>query len=65
MNQADNMDLANQSYYRRGARIMTQGLLSFKFEAEKETAGMTGLAGLPVYLDPAQVVGLSKSIQRH
>lgn len=44
---------------------MTQGVLPFKYEEEKKDTGMTALAGLPVYLDLAKVVGLSKSIQKH
>ena len=44
---------------------MAQGILPFKYEAEKETTGMTALAGLPIYLDLAKVIGLSKSIRRH
>ncbi|MBM3120413.1 MAG: IS1380 family transposase [Chloroflexi bacterium] len=44
---------------------MAQGLLPFKYEAEKETTGMTALGGLPAYLDLAKVIGLSKSIQKH
>ena len=44
---------------------MTQGILPFKYETEKNTTGMTALAGLPVYLDLAGVIGLSKSIEKH
>jgi hypothetical protein len=44
---------------------MAQGILPFKYETEKNTTGMTALAGLPAYLDLAQVTGLSKSIERH
>lgn len=44
---------------------MAQGVLPFKYEAEKKTTGMTALAGLPAYLDLAKVIGLSKSIQKH
>ena len=44
---------------------MAQGILPFKYETEKNTTGMTALAGLPVYLDLAKVLGLSKSIQKH
>lgn len=44
---------------------MAQGVLPFKYEAEKQTTGMTALAGLPAYLDLAEVIGLSKSIQKH
>ncbi|MDO9527882.1 MAG: IS1380 family transposase [Syntrophales bacterium] len=44
---------------------MAQGILPFKYETEKNTTGMTALAGLPVYLDLIKVLGLSKSIQKH
>ena len=44
---------------------MSQGVLPFKYEEEKNQTGMTALAGLPVYLDLAQVIGLCKSIQKH
>jgi len=44
---------------------MAQGVLPFQYEEERSDTGMTGLAGLPAYLDLAQVVGLSESIGRH
>ena len=44
---------------------MAQGVLPFKYEAEKKSTGMTALGGLPAYLDLAQVIGFSKSIQKH
>lgn len=44
---------------------MQQGVLAFKYEWERESTGMTALAGLPVYLELAQVAGLPQSIQRH
>ncbi|WP_041279548.1 IS1380 family transposase [Desulfobacula toluolica] len=44
---------------------MTQGVLPFKYEEEKSQTGITALASLPVYLDLAKVIGLSKSIQKH
>jgi hypothetical protein len=44
---------------------MTQGILPFKYENEKQKSKMTGFGGLPVYLDLAQVSGLSKSIEKH
>ncbi len=44
---------------------MTQGILPFKYESEEKTTGMTALGGLPAYLDLAQVIGLSKSVQKH
>ena len=44
---------------------MTQGVIPFKYEEEKSESGMTALAGLPVYLDLARVLGLSASISKH
>jgi len=44
---------------------MAQGILPFKYEIEKNTTGMAALAGLPVYLGLAQVIGLNKSIEKH
>ncbi len=44
---------------------MPQGILPYKYEEEKKAAGMTSLAGLPLYLDLASQLGLSESIDRH
>ena len=44
---------------------MPQGVLSYKYEEEKRTSGMTALAGLPVYLDLASVLGLGDHIRTH
>lgn len=44
---------------------MTQGILPFKYENEKQKSKMTGFGGLPVYLDLAQAAGLQKLINRH
>lgn len=44
---------------------MPQGLLPYKYEEEKRESGMTALAGLPLYLDLASVLGLSDSIATH
>ncbi|HAZ31199.1 MAG TPA: IS1380 family transposase [Dehalococcoidia bacterium] len=44
---------------------MAQGILPFTYQEEKKDTGMTALAGLPVYLDLARIVGLSKSVQKH
>jgi hypothetical protein len=44
---------------------MSQGVLSFKYEEEKRDTGMTGLAGLPVYMDLLQAMGFSEMIGRH
>jgi hypothetical protein len=39
-----------QTYQQRGAGIMAQGLLAFKYEEEKVEKGMTGLFGLSLYM---------------
>jgi Transposase DDE domain group 1 len=44
---------------------MAQGALPYKYEEEKTDAGLTGLAGLPVYLDLASVLGLADHIRAH
>ena len=44
---------------------MSQGVLGFKYEEEKHDTGMTGLAGLPVYMDLMHVMGLSELIGHH
>jgi hypothetical protein len=44
---------------------MAQGVLPFKYEEEKKESGMTALAGLPVYLDLATVMGLGEIIEKH
>jgi len=44
---------------------MPQGVLSYKYEEEKQTSGMTALAGLPVYLDLASILGLGDHIRTH
>ena len=44
---------------------MAQGVLPYKYEEEKTQSGITALAGLPVYLDLASVMGLSDHIHRH
>jgi hypothetical protein len=44
---------------------MAQGVLPFKYEAEKNRSGMTALAGLPTYLELASVCGPQASIARH
>ena len=45
--------------------MIAQGVLAFKYELEKSEAGLTALAGLPLYLDLAAVMGLSKSMEKH
>jgi len=41
---------------------MPQGVLPFQYQAEKRASGLTGLAGLPTYLDLIHASGLPKSI---
>ncbi len=40
--------------------MMAQRTLPFQHEEERRESGMTALAGLPVYLDLAHVVGLGR-----
>ncbi|OGP62437.1 MAG: hypothetical protein A2169_07530 [Deltaproteobacteria bacterium RBG_13_47_9] len=44
---------------------MAQGVLPYKYEEERNHAGMTALAGLPIYLDLASVLGVSDCIRAH
>lgn len=44
---------------------MPQGILPYKYEEEENNTGMTALAGLPVYLDLASVLGLGDHIRTH
>lgn len=44
---------------------MAQGALPFKYELQRQAGGMTALAGLPVYLDLAHVMGVSRSVKKH
>lgn len=44
---------------------MAQGVLPYKYEEERTHAGMTALAGLPVYLDLASVLGVGDFIRAH
>lgn len=52
-------------YHQRGDHIMPQGILSFKYEEEKNSSGMTSLAGLPTYLDLSYAAGLVDSIKKN
>ena len=44
---------------------MAQGILPFQYEVDKKPRGMTALAGLPLYLDLAHVMGLRRLISEH
>ena len=43
---------------------MAQGILPFQYALEQSSSGMTALAGLPLYLELAQVAGLMDSLRR-
>jgi len=45
--------------------MMTQGELGFKYEEDRQGAGMTGMAGIGPYFDLACRSGLVRSIERH
>jgi hypothetical protein len=45
--------------------MVAQGVLPFKYQATEQKSGATALAGLPVYLDLAQVLGVAASIRQH
>ena len=44
---------------------MAQGVLPYKYEEERSHGGMTALAGLPIYLDLASVLGMGECIRAH
>ena len=45
--------------------MLPQGVLGFQYEAERSRAGLTSLAGLPLYLDLVHSSGLAAAIRRH
>ena len=51
--------------HQRGEAMIAQGVLGFQYKEEQRAAGMTALAGLPVYLDLFAAMGLGKSIRKH
>ena len=57
------MVLVNKNYHQRGVTIKAQYVLSFK--NKKTNTERTSLEGLPVYLDLARVICLSKSIEKY
>jgi hypothetical protein len=44
---------------------MAQGVLPYKYEEERNHAGITAVAGLPIYLDLASVLGVGDCIRAH
>jgi hypothetical protein len=59
------MNLIKGLHQQRGIVMMNQKRLSFQYEIEKSACGMTGLGGLPVYLDLMSKSGMWNSIGRH
>ena len=45
--------------------MLAQGVPGFQYEAEGSSAGLTSLAGLPLYLDLIQASGLAEAIRQH
>jgi len=45
--------------------MLPPGVLGFQYEAEGSSAGLTSLAGLPVYLDLVHSSGLAAASRRH
>jgi hypothetical protein len=45
--------------------MVAQGVLGFQYESDSSNAGMTSLAGLPLYLDLIHASGLGKAIGQH
>ena len=44
---------------------MAQGLFPFHYESASTSSGLTGRAGLPLYLELASVAGFGRSVERH
>lgn len=45
--------------------MMTQGVLPFKYEKDRQGAGLTAFGGIGAYLDLASRSGFTRSIERH
>ena len=45
--------------------MLSQGVLGFQYEAEPSAGGLTGLAGLPLYLELVKTSGLGEAIRQH
>ena len=45
--------------------MVAQGVLPYQYEVETHKTSLTGLAGLPIYLDLAYIVGLRDAITGH
>jgi len=45
--------------------MLPQGVLGFQYEADRSSSGLTSLAGLPLYLDLIEAIGLGAAIRQH
>jgi len=45
--------------------MLAQGLLDFQYESDSSSHGLTSLAGLPVYIDLIEAMGLDAAIRQH
>src|SRR6202140_774605 len=45
--------------------MLPQGVLGFQYEADRSSSGLTSLAGLPLYLDLIEGIGLGAAIRQH
>ena len=45
--------------------MLPQGVLGFQYEADRSSGGLTSLAGLPLYLDLVQAIGVGSAIRQH
>ena len=65
INQADRVLCINGSIINEVKQDHDTRVLPLKYEKEEGKSNITALGGLPAYLDLAQVMGLSKSIEQH
>lgn len=45
--------------------MLPQGVLGFQYEADRSSSGLTSLAGLLLYLDLLEAVGLGSTIRQN
>jgi len=45
--------------------MLPQGVLGFQYEGDRSSAGVTSLAGLPLYLELVHSSGLAAAIRQH
>jgi hypothetical protein len=45
--------------------MLPQGVLGFQYEADRSSGGLTSLAGLPLYLDLVEAIGLGAAIRQN